>query len=90
MRFGLIARKLKSGELRIGVNAVMQVGAKSAEICRKNLKGAVGIDVVLEEELRNKGFLGIKENEARVYNSVSLLLVGRFGEVGYGENGCGA
>ncbi|XP_073270139.1 pyruvate kinase isozyme A, chloroplastic-like [Primulina huaijiensis] len=57
------ARKFRSGELRIGVQAVMQVGAESAEISRKNSKEALGIDVVSEEELRKKGFLGLRKTK---------------------------
>ncbi|XP_073124625.1 pyruvate kinase isozyme A, chloroplastic-like isoform X2 [Henckelia pumila] len=57
------ARKFRSGELRIGVQAVMQAGAESAEISWKNSKGALGIDVVSEEELRKKGFLGLRKTK---------------------------
>lgn len=57
------ARKFRTGELRIGVQAVMQVGAESAEISRKNSKEALGIDVVSEGELRKKGFLGLRKTK---------------------------
>lgn len=57
------ASKFRTGELRIGVQAVMQVGAESAELSRKNSKEALGIDVVSEEELRKKGFLGLRKTK---------------------------
>lgn len=54
------ARKFRTGELRIGVQAVM---AESAEISRKNSKRALGIDAVSDEELRKKGFLGLRKTK---------------------------
>ncbi|KAK4401783.1 Pyruvate kinase isozyme A, chloroplastic [Sesamum angolense] len=59
------ARKFRSVESRIGVQAVMQVGVESAEVSKgsKNLEGFLGLDVVSEGELREKGFLGLRKTK---------------------------
>ncbi|KAL0334978.1 UNVERIFIED_CONTAM: Pyruvate kinase isozyme A, chloroplastic [Sesamum radiatum] len=59
------ARKFRSVESRIGVQAVMQVGVESAEVSKgsKNLEGFLGLDVVSEWELRAKGFLGLRKTK---------------------------
>ncbi|KAL0384338.1 UNVERIFIED_CONTAM: Pyruvate kinase isozyme A, chloroplastic [Sesamum radiatum] len=59
------ARKFRSVESRIGVQAVMQVGVESAEVSKgsKNLEGYLGLDVVSEGELREKGFLGLRKTK---------------------------
>ncbi|KAL2254533.1 pyruvate kinase isozyme A, chloroplastic [Sesamum indicum] len=59
------ARKFRSVESRIGVQAVMQVGVESAEVSKgcENLEGFLGLDVVSEGELREKGFLGLRKTK---------------------------
>ncbi|KAL0422505.1 UNVERIFIED_CONTAM: Pyruvate kinase isozyme A, chloroplastic [Sesamum latifolium] len=59
------ARKFRSVESRIGVQAVMQVGVESAEVSKgsKNLERFMGLDVVSEGELREKGFLGLRKTK---------------------------
>lgn len=54
-------RKSRNG----GVQAVMQVGVESAEVCRdsKDSGGFLGLDVVTEVELREKGFLGLRKTK---------------------------
>lgn len=53
--------KLKS-RISTGVRAVLQVGVEAAESVGK-VEGALGFDVVSEEELREKGFLGMRKTK---------------------------
>lgn len=55
------AGKLKS-RISTGVRAVLQVGVEAAESVGK-VEGALGFDVVSEEELREKGFLGMRKTK---------------------------
>lgn len=52
-------KKLKGNDGRIGIRAVMQVGVEEL----KSLEGLLGIDVVSEGELREKGFLGLRKTK---------------------------
>lgn len=52
-------KKMNGNDGRIGIRAVMQVGVEEL----KSLEGLLGIDVVSEGELREKGFLGLRKTK---------------------------
>ncbi|KAL2513494.1 Plastidial pyruvate kinase 1 [Forsythia ovata] len=64
-RVSFSAGKLKNGRVRTGVCAVMKVGVENTEISRdlEKFEGVLGLDVVSEEELKEKGFMGLRKTK---------------------------
>lgn len=63
--FSFDTKRLNDNTIRLRVRAVMQVGGENIENASKmkSWKGSVGIDVVSEEELKEKGFLGLRKTK---------------------------
>lgn len=62
------AFKLKNHKARFGVKAVTQIEVGSTTTAEgprnlKGLEGTLGVDLVSEEELRKKGFLGLRKTK---------------------------
>lgn len=64
-RVSFSAGKLQNCRVNTGVYAVMQVGVESTEISKdlEKFEGVLGLDVVSEEELKERGFLGLRKTK---------------------------
>ena len=57
LRFGFNAEKLKGTKVKTGVRAAVELGVS------KSSEGSLGLDVVTEGELREKGFMGLRKTK---------------------------
>lgn len=57
------AQKLKKGQSRVGLKAGMQLEVLERSSDFKSLEGNLGLDLVTERNLREKGFLGLRKTK---------------------------